>query len=177
MTNDDARTAGPLRGVHVLDLTRFAPGAFCTLLLADLGADVVKVEAPGAGDGLRGIGGPGSFEASHLALKHSRVARATRSTATGRAYPPPRPNPGCPSASSGGIVPCFCAYIRSANSATHRTVSDFCWLFSDPNVAATASVICWSSAEKSGCSRATASSAIRWSCARSSASVSGSFRS
>ena len=46
-----------------------------------------------------------------------------------------------------------------------------------PNVAATEWVICWSSAEKSGCSRATASSAIRWSCARSSAPVSGSCRS
>ena len=72
VTDDDARAAGPLRGVHVLDLTRFAPGAFCTLLLADLGADVVKVEAPGPGDGLRGIGGPGSFEASHLALNRGK---------------------------------------------------------------------------------------------------------
>ncbi len=39
---------GPLAPVKVLDLTRMYPGAFATLLLADLGADVVKVEAPGA---------------------------------------------------------------------------------------------------------------------------------
>lgn len=44
---------GPLAGVRVLDLTRLLPGGFCTLLLADLGADVVKVEDTGAGDYLR----------------------------------------------------------------------------------------------------------------------------
>ncbi len=43
----------PLRGVRVLDLTRLLPGGFCTLLLADMGADVVKVEQPGSGDYMR----------------------------------------------------------------------------------------------------------------------------
>jgi alpha-methylacyl-CoA racemase len=46
-------TRGPLAGLRVLDLTRLLPGGFCTLLLADLGADVVKVEDTGAGDYLR----------------------------------------------------------------------------------------------------------------------------
>src|SRR3990172_9515215 len=40
----------PLAGVKVLDLTRLLPGPFCTLLLADLGAEVLKVEDTGIGD-------------------------------------------------------------------------------------------------------------------------------
>ncbi len=43
----------PLSGVRVLDLTRLLPGGFCSLLLADLGADVVKVEDTGGGDYVR----------------------------------------------------------------------------------------------------------------------------
>ena len=43
----------PLDGVKILDLSRLLPGAFCSQLLADLGADVVKVEDVGAGDYIR----------------------------------------------------------------------------------------------------------------------------
>lgn len=42
-----------LEGVRVLDLTRLLPGAVCSLLLADMGADVIKVEEPGSGDYMR----------------------------------------------------------------------------------------------------------------------------
>ena len=42
-----------LEGITVLDLTRLLPGAFCTLLLADMAADVIKVEEPGSGDYMR----------------------------------------------------------------------------------------------------------------------------
>ena len=63
---------GPLTHVRVLDLSRLYPGALCTLLLADLGADVLKVEAPGAGDGLRHVYGPTAFPAAHVALNRGK---------------------------------------------------------------------------------------------------------
>jgi crotonobetainyl-CoA:carnitine CoA-transferase CaiB-like acyl-CoA transferase len=44
---------GPLEGIRVLDLSRLLPGGFCSLLLADYGADVLKVEDTGLGDYIR----------------------------------------------------------------------------------------------------------------------------
>jgi crotonobetainyl-CoA:carnitine CoA-transferase CaiB-like acyl-CoA transferase len=46
-------TALPLEGLRVLDLSRLLPGGFCSLLLADFGADVIKVEDTGMGDYVR----------------------------------------------------------------------------------------------------------------------------
>lgn len=45
----------PLEGVKVLDLSRLLPGPYCSMLLADYGAEVIKVEDPGLGDYLRWI--------------------------------------------------------------------------------------------------------------------------
>ena len=51
-----------LSGIRVLDLTRLLPGAYATLLLADLGAEVVKVEDPRGGDTMRTLrGGPSAY--------------------------------------------------------------------------------------------------------------------
>lgn len=67
---EPADPTAPLAGLRVLDLTRLFPGAYCTGLLADLGAEVLKVEAPGFGDGLRFMGEP--FPAAHVALNRGK---------------------------------------------------------------------------------------------------------
>src|SRR5262250_2991217 len=46
---------GPLDGIRVLDLSRLLPGPFLTMILADMGADVVKVEDPRVGDYMRAM--------------------------------------------------------------------------------------------------------------------------
>jgi crotonobetainyl-CoA:carnitine CoA-transferase CaiB-like acyl-CoA transferase len=73
----DARPSdapAPLAGLRVLDLSRVLAGPLCTMLLADLGADVVKVERPGEGDDTRHWGPPfaGDDAAYFLALNRNK---------------------------------------------------------------------------------------------------------
>ncbi len=84
--------AGPLRGIRIIDCSTVLAGPFCTMLLADLGADVVKIEPP-EGDATRGWGPPwvGSAEdgtrtaAYYLAVnRNKRSIRLDLATEDGR---------------------------------------------------------------------------------------------
>ncbi|MFQ5658460.1 MAG: CaiB/BaiF CoA transferase family protein [Candidatus Methylomirabilales bacterium] len=64
----------PLEGVVVLDATQVMAGPYCTLLLADMGADVIKVEKPHGGDDSRAMGPPfiGEESAAFLAINRNK---------------------------------------------------------------------------------------------------------
>ena len=90
MAGEDS--SGPLRGIRIIDCSTVLAGPFCTMLLGDLGADVVKVEPP-EGDATRGWGPPwvGSVEdgtrtaAYYLAVnRNKRSIRLDLSTDDGR---------------------------------------------------------------------------------------------
>jgi crotonobetainyl-CoA:carnitine CoA-transferase CaiB-like acyl-CoA transferase len=73
MSSPDA-SLQPLRGVRVVDLSRVLAGPYCTMVLADLGADVVKVERPEGGDETRSWGPPfaGGEAAYYLSVNRGK---------------------------------------------------------------------------------------------------------
>ena len=67
----------PLAGIRVLDLSRLLPGPFLTMILGDMGADVVKVEDPRLGDYMRGIPPvKGAFSGRFLAVNRNKRSLA-----------------------------------------------------------------------------------------------------
>ena len=65
---------GPLEGIRVVDLSRVVVGPYCTMVLGDMGADVIKVEMPGIGDETRMWGPPfaGGESAYYLSLNKNK---------------------------------------------------------------------------------------------------------
>src|SRR5499427_341648 len=55
---ETGEASGALAGIRVVDLTRILAGPLCTMMLGDMGAEIVKVEPPGSGDDTRTWGPP-----------------------------------------------------------------------------------------------------------------------
>src|SRR5262245_19129915 len=69
--------ADALRGIRVLDLARLLPGPYLTMILADMGADVVKVEDPHVGDYLRALPPhAGTMSARFIAINRGKRSLA-----------------------------------------------------------------------------------------------------
>jgi crotonobetainyl-CoA:carnitine CoA-transferase CaiB-like acyl-CoA transferase len=77
----------PLSGIRILDLTRLIPGAFATLMLAELGAEVIKIEDPKGGDPTRDL--PPSIDGH--GLYHLLLNRGKRSVALDLRLPSSKP--------------------------------------------------------------------------------------
>ena len=73
----------PLSGIRILDLSRILAGPHCTMLLGDLGAEVIKVERPGIGDDTR-TWGPPRWRGRRSSNNSVHSAQAARSGSASR---------------------------------------------------------------------------------------------
>jgi formyl-CoA transferase len=76
VNDQQGRAHGPLAGIRVLDLSRVLAGPYCSMVLGDLGADVIKVERPGTGDDTRAWGPPWAGTESAYYLSTNRNKRS-----------------------------------------------------------------------------------------------------
>ena len=108
------RVSLPLEGIRVLDLSRLLPGGFCSLLLADFGADVLKVEDTGMGDYIRWS--PPYYDGAHDSATLGAVPVAEPQ----QALDPPRPQ-----AASAAARRCWrsCANTTWCSSPSGRACS------------------------------------------------------
>ena len=90
-----------LDGIRVLDLSRVIAGPYCAMMLADLGADVVKVERPGRGDDMRYLGGG----KDGMSLGFATINRNKRAIAVDLQHPAPTSSSrtSCPASPSASV--------------------------------------------------------------------------
>lgn len=74
--NNAPTTEAPLRGIRVVDVTRVLAGPFCTMLLGDHGAEVIKIEQPGRGDDTRHQANPrlGGENTAYLGVNRNKMS-------------------------------------------------------------------------------------------------------
>ena len=76
-------STGPLNGFRILDLSSVVSGPMAAVVLADQGADVIKIEPPGWGDGIRGLGA----SRNGLSAIYAMINRNKRSIAVNLKHP------------------------------------------------------------------------------------------
>jgi CoA-transferase family III len=107
----------PLKGIKVFDLTRVLAGPTCVQMLADLGADVIKIEKPGSGDDTRGFAPPfmrGTKESAYFVGVNRNKRSVTLDIAKG--------GPRARLALIAVFLACFCEWSRYLSPGERGTI-------------------------------------------------------